>query len=96
MTALPVNCEQLREEDIHRIMEQVLVCISGHRSEIFPSKMGGNASRADHKVREELVSYAREVMGGIGEIRDAMEIRKPEQSYLHKCGKCNGCVHGYR
>ena len=36
--------------------------------------------RADHKVREELVSYAREVMGRIGEIRDAMEIRKPEQS----------------
>lgn len=41
VTALPVNCEQLREE---------------------------------------LVSYAREVMGRIGEIRDAMEIRKPEQS----------------
>ena len=36
--------------------------------------------KADHKVREELVSYAREVMGRIGEIRDAMEIRKPEQS----------------
>ena len=79
VTALPVNCEQLREEDIHRIMENVLFAFPVTEVKIFLPK-GVEILTADHKVREERVSYAREVMGRIGEIRDAMEIRKPEQS----------------
>ncbi len=79
VTALPVNCEQLREEDIHRIMENVLFVFPVTEVKFFLPKWV-EILTADHKVREELVSYAREVMGGIGEIRDAMEIRKPEQS----------------
>ena len=79
VTALPVNCEQLREEDIHRIMENVLFAFPVTEVKFFLPKWV-EILRADHKVREELVSYAREVMGRIGEIRDAMEIRKPEQS----------------
>ena len=79
VTALPVNCEQLREEDIHRIMENVLFAFPVTEVKFFLPKWV-EILTADHKVREELVSYAREVMGRIGEIRDAMEIRKPEQS----------------
>ena len=79
VTALPVNCEQLREEDIHRIMGNVLFAFPVTEVKFFLPKWV-EILTADHKVREELVSYAREVMGRIGEIRDAMEIRKPEQS----------------
>lgn len=74
VTALPVNCEQLREEDIHRIMENVLFAFPVTEVKFFLPKWV-EILTADHKVREELVSYAREVMGRIGEIRDAREIR---------------------
>ena len=72
VTALPVNCEQLREEDIHRIMENVLFAFPVTEVKFFLPKWV-EILTADHKVREELVSYAREVMGRIGEIRDAVE-----------------------
>ena len=61
VTALPVNCEQLREEDIHRIMENVLFAFPVTEVKFFLPKWV-EILRADHKVREELVSYAREVM----------------------------------
>ena len=84
VTALPVNCEQLRA-----------LCISGHRSKIFPSKMGGNTySRSQGPRRAGILckrshGQNRRNPGCDGDPEAGAE-------YLHKCSKCNRCVHGYR
>ena len=81
VTALPVNCEQLRKKISTGSWKMCDLCIPVHmQGKNFSFQKWVEILTADHKVREELVSYAREVMGRIGEIRDAMEIRKPEQS----------------
>ena len=50
VTALPVNCEQLREEDIHRIMENVLFAFPVTEVKFFLPKWV-EILTADHKVR---------------------------------------------
>lgn len=79
VTALAVNCEQLREDDIHRIMEQVLFTFPVTEVKFFLPKWVEMLDK-DHRVKAEIAGYARSVMEGIGEIRDAMQIENPKQS----------------
>jgi len=41
---VPVNCEQLRRDDVYRILEQILYEFPVVRVEFFIPKMGGDAS----------------------------------------------------
>ena len=44
VSALPVNCEQLREDDIHHIIRQILFEFPNCRGGILHTKMGGDAA----------------------------------------------------
>lgn len=84
VTALAVNCEQLREEDIHRIMEQVLFAFPVSEVRFFIPKWTEMLPR-DNKIKEDLLSYARKVLEGVEEIRDVTEgIPLPESSYIEE------------
>ncbi|GAA6491922.1 stage IV sporulation protein A [Candidatus Bariatricus faecipullorum] len=84
VTALAVNCEQLREEDIHRIMEQVLFAFPVSEVRFFIPKWTEMLPR-DNKIKEDLLSYARKVLEGVEEIRDVTEgIPFPESSYIEE------------
>lgn len=82
VTAMTVNCEQLREEDVHRIMEQVLLAFPVSELRFYIPKWVEMLPR-DHKVKADLLSYVKEVLGSVNEIRDAQQVIKtPESPYI--------------
>lgn len=97
VTALTVNCEQLRKEDIHRIMEQVLFAFPVSELRFFIPKWAEMLPR-DHKVKAELLSCVKEILGNVKEIRDVHQVIKtPESLYITdvKAGDVSmdtGCV----
>lgn len=69
VSALPVNCEQLRKEDIHRIMERILYEFPVARLEFYIPKWVETLP-ADHKVKASLIENIRELMQKLTRIRD--------------------------
>lgn len=68
--AMPVNCEQLKEEDIHKIMEAVLFEFPIAEVEFFIPKWVEMLSR-DHKIKADLIKHIREILNTMTEIKDA-------------------------
>ena len=95
--ALPVNCEQLKEEDIHRIMEAVLFEFPVSELQFFIPRWA-EMLPPDHRIRQDLTACARELLERIGQIRDAVSgIETPESPYieemrLEKIEMDTGCV----
>ncbi|MEF9945814.1 MAG: stage IV sporulation protein A [Lachnospiraceae bacterium] len=84
VTAMAVNCEQLREEDIHHIMEQVLFEFPISEIQFFIPKWVEMLPR-DHKVKTDLLEHIKEVMKHMGEIKDATKgIIHPESPYIEE------------
>lgn len=82
VTALPVNCEQLREEDIHRIMEQILFAFPVSELRFFIPKWVEMLSR-DHKIKAEMLAYVKDILNNVSEIKDAQNVIKtPESPYI--------------
>lgn len=97
VTAMPVNCEQLREEDIHRIMEQVLFAFPVSEIRFFIPKWVEMLPR-EHKIKTDLITYVKQVLENVKELRDASDkITIPESMYITdaKVGNVSmdtGCV----
>lgn len=97
VTAMPVNCEQLREEDIHRIMEQVLFAFPVSEIRFFIPKWVEMLPR-EHKIKSDLMAYVKQVLENVNELRDASDkITIPESMYITdaKVGNVSmdtGCV----
>lgn len=84
VTALAVNCEQLREEDVHRIMEKVLFEFPISEVEFYIPKWVEMLSR-EHKIKADLLQHIKEMMKDFSEIKDAVSgIEKPESSYIEE------------
>ena len=82
VTALPVNCEQLREEDIHRIMEQMLFSFPVSEIRFYIPKWVEMLPR-DHRIKVELLQHVRRILDNANEIRDVKEVVKtPESPYI--------------
>lgn len=80
--ALPVNCEQMKSEDIYRILEAVLYEFPISEVEFFIPKWVEMLS-ADHKIKQDLLKNVRMVMEQLNEIRDAVENNlKTESEYI--------------
>ena len=97
VTAMPVNCEQLKEEDIHRIMEQILFAFPVSELQFYIPKWVEMLPR-DHKIKMDMLGYVRQVLNGVNEIRDVDHvIRTPQSPYITevKIGKISmdtGCI----
>lgn len=84
VTALAVNCEQLREEDVHRIMEKVLFEFPISEVEFYIPKWVEMLSR-EHKIKADLLQHIKEMMKDFSEIKDAVSgIEKPESPYIEE------------
>lgn len=82
VTAMAVNCEQLREEDIHRIMEQVLFEFPVSEVRFYIPKWVEMLSR-EHKIKADLLLHIKQLMKGFSQIKDAVRgIAKPESQYI--------------
>lgn len=79
---MSVNCEQLKEEDIHRIMEQMLEAFPVSEVRFFIPKWA-EMLPSGHKLKEELLHYAKSVMDQIREIGDvSKDTVNPDSSYI--------------
>lgn len=70
VTVFPVNCEQMKEEDVHSIMRQVLFEFPISEVEFFIPKWVEMLSR-DHVIKQDLLKTVREVMAKLQDIRSA-------------------------
>lgn len=70
VTVLPVNCEQLKTEDVNDIMRQVLFEFPISEVEFFIPKWVEMLSR-DHRIKVDLLENVKAVMGQFKDIRSA-------------------------
>ena len=71
VTTMTVNCEQLREEDIHRVMEKVLFEFPISEVQFYIPKWVEMLPR-EHKIKVDLIQHMREIMQQLSEIKDAV------------------------
>ena len=84
VTALTVNCEQLRREDILRILEQILYEFPISSMEFYFPKWVEMLPMED-PLRTELISRAREIMESCTSLRDiAKEVNQTESAYVKR------------
>ena len=76
VAVLPVNCEQLKKEDIHRILEQILYEFPISVIEFYMPKWVEMLS-TDNRMKQELIEKAMELMKEYNTVRDVVE--KPVQ-----------------
>ncbi len=84
VSVLPVNCEQLKAEDIHGIMRQILFSFPISEVDFYIPKWV-EMLPADHAIKQELLGEVRKIMEGLQDIRSATEgIGEPESRYIEK------------
>ena len=82
--AMTVNCEQLKEDDIHKIMEAVLFEFPVAQIQFFIPKWVEMLPR-DHKIKAELLVHIKEIMEQMTEIKDAVkELEEPDSPYISR------------
>ena len=97
VSAMTVNCAQLRETDIRHIMEQVLYEFPVTMVEFYMPKWV-EMLPADHRMKADLISGIRQLIGGIDTVRDVTEHPVSLQGeYIRRCmvesvNMADGCV----
>ncbi len=75
---LPVNCEQLKAEDINEIMRQVLYEFPITEVEFYVPKWVEMLPR-DHRIKQDLLEQVRTVMADMDDVRSAVD-RTPDMN----------------
>ncbi|MFA9376639.1 MAG: stage IV sporulation protein A [Lachnotalea sp.] len=70
VTAMPVNCEQLRKEDINKILEQILYEFPISEIEFYIPKWV-EMLPMDNKIKSDLVSKIKDIIKSVKMIKDA-------------------------
>ncbi len=81
---MPVNCEQLKAEDIHSIMRQVLYEFPISEVEFYIPKWVEMLSR-EHRIKKSLLEHVRALLNSMEDIRSAL--KEPEDlsgDYIEK------------
>ena len=97
VSVMAVNCEQLREEDIHHIMEKVLFEFPISEVQYYIPKWVEMLPR-DHKIKQDILKYIRGILNEFKEIKDATNgIEKPTDSciediHVEHIAMDTGCV----
>lgn len=82
VTALTVNCEQLKEEDIYQILEAVLMEFPVSEVRFFIPKWTEMLPRS-HKIKQNLIFHMREIIGCITQMKDIQkDLPKPAGDYI--------------
>ena len=75
----PVNCEQLKPEDINEIMRQLLYQFPITEVEFYLPKWVEMLSR-EHRIKQDLLAHIREFMENMGDIRSAVSRQETSES----------------
>ena len=85
VTVMPVNCEQLKREDVNRIMENVLYEFPLTMVEFYMPKWV-EMLPFGHRMKQDIIAQIRKVMDGLSNIRDiTTNSFMPESEYIKKC-----------
>ena len=71
VTALPVNCEQLREEDIHHIMEKILFAFPISEVGFYLPKWVDMLPK-EHKIKMDIITNVKKILEHISEVKDVI------------------------
>ena len=84
VTVLPVNCEQLRKDDIYRILESILYEFPIERVEFYMPKWVEMLENS-HKIKENVIENAKSILNQFNYARDARNIElTPQGEYVKK------------
>lgn len=84
VAVLPVNCEQLKKEDIHKILENILYEFPLSVMEFYMPKWVEMLPR-DNRMKQDIIMQVRELMQNYNTVRDVVE--KPiqlESEYINR------------
>ena len=82
--AMPVNCEQLKEDDIFKIIEAVLFEFPISEIQFFVPKWVEMLPR-DHKIKTDLIEQIKGIMGQFSEIKDTVkELKTADSPYIER------------
>ena len=85
VTVMPVNCEQLKREDINHIMENILYEFPLTMIEFYMPKWV-EMLPYDHKMKQDIIVQIKNLMGNLSSIRDITAgTFMPESEYIKKC-----------
>ncbi len=85
VTVMPVNCEQLKREDVNRIMENVLYEFPLTMIEFYMPKWV-EMLPCDHRMKKDIIAQIRKLMDELTSIRDITAGGfMPESEYIRKC-----------
>ncbi len=85
VTVMPVNCEQLKKEDINHIMENILYEFPLTMIEFYMPKWVEMLSY-DHKMKQDIICQIKKLMNELTNVRDITETEFHLQSdYIKKC-----------
>ena len=80
----PVNCEQLKAEDINEIMRQILYQFPVTEVEFYLPKWMEMLSR-DHRIKQDLLEHIRRFMENMDDIRSAVSCEeKADSPYINE------------
>ena len=93
---IPVNCEQLRKEDVNRILESMLYEFPISRVE-FKIPKWTEMLPQDHRMKQAMIAKAKEILSSMRKARDvAKKYENPEEYIsniiLEELDLSNGCV----
>lgn len=97
VSALPINCEQLKREDINTILENILYEFPLTMVEFYMPKWV-EMLPAGHPMKNDMVSRIKELMRQLSNIRSAVSSGiNLESNYIKKCkveniNMSNGCI----
>ena len=97
VSAMPVNCEQLKKEDIHDIMEKILYEFPLTMIEFYMPKWVEMLPNT-HKMKADIIQQIKALMGGLGCVKDVADGGIGlESEYIRKCkvdgvDMATGCV----
>ena len=84
VSVLPVNCEQLRREDVTRILEQILYEFPLAKVECYVPKWVEMLSR-EHRIKQDLLAAVKFMMTELDDIRSVTSgIPEVESPYIEK------------
>lgn len=84
VTVMPVNCEQLKQEDINRIMENILYEFPLTMIEFYMPKWVEMLS-FEHKMKQDIIFQIKKLMNELSNVRDITKANfELESEYIRK------------
>ena len=97
VTVMPVNCEQLKKEDIYHMLEKVLKEFPVVRLD-FSIPKWLEILPADHPVKSQVIEAAKQVLSSVDQMKDVgnategLQTDYMEEIRLDRLNMANGCV----